>query len=483
MEVLDGYIRVSQVAGREGDRFHSPGQQRESIEGWAQAHGIKIGMWHEDLDRSGGTMDRPGMNEAMRRVEAGATGGLVVARLDRFARTVIGGLTTIQKLHERGARVVSVAESIDPATPMGRAMLGLLLIMGEWQRDQAEEHLAAAQLRAAGAGRFPGRAPYGYRRDADGHTVIDETTGPIRQRIYEERARDDGWRLIADRLSRDGIPTPNGRERWSATTVIDMVRSEASLGVFIGPRGMRVENAWEALIDRQLWDQANERRSTRDSTRRHHDRLLAGIARCANCRHVLSRAVNPGGFVSYACSTVGCRRRGSVGAHILDGYVTELVDARLARLALEAQTVDDDGEGDRLRAAGAAATIELEAWRDDTGLRQALGDHDWREGLLARARARDDIEADMADYRSRRQLVALADLPGDTVPALEEMPWALRRQVTEGLLHSVWMRPSAHRGLLATRHVADRLKIVWRDDRDHPELPMKSRAQLPALHW
>jgi DNA invertase Pin-like site-specific DNA recombinase len=154
---LDGYIRVSQVAGRKGDRFQSPGAQRSSIEGWAKAHGVKIAMIHEDLDRSGGTMDRPGMNEALRRIEAGASGGLVVARLDRFARTVIGGLTTIHDLHDRGARVVSVAENLDPATPMGRAMLGLLLIMAEWQRDQANEHLAAAQIRAAGASRRRGQ--------------------------------------------------------------------------------------------------------------------------------------------------------------------------------------------------------------------------------------------------------------------------------------------------------------------------------------
>src|SRR3954469_9557757 len=177
--VMDGYIRVSQVAGRSGDSFQSPTQQRESIEAWAKANGVRIGAWHEDLDKSGGTMDRPGMNAALGRIGEGKSSGLVVGRLDRFARTLIGGLTTIEELHNKGARVVSVAESIDPASPMGRAMLGLLLLMAQWQRDQAKDHIEAAMVRAVAAGRYPKRPSYGYRRDERGHTVVDEAAAAV----------------------------------------------------------------------------------------------------------------------------------------------------------------------------------------------------------------------------------------------------------------------------------------------------------------
>lgn len=83
---LDGCIRVSHVGGRTGDRFQSPATQRDAIEGWAKAHGVTIGMIHEDLDVSGGTMDRPGMNLALARVRDGVSGGVIVSRLDRFAR-------------------------------------------------------------------------------------------------------------------------------------------------------------------------------------------------------------------------------------------------------------------------------------------------------------------------------------------------------------------------------------------------------------
>ena len=57
--VLDGYIRVSQVNGRSGDRFISPQVQRDQIQGYARLHGHQLGVIFEELDQSGGRADRP----------------------------------------------------------------------------------------------------------------------------------------------------------------------------------------------------------------------------------------------------------------------------------------------------------------------------------------------------------------------------------------------------------------------------------------
>lgn len=485
---LDGYIRVSQVGGRGGDRFQSPEQQRDAIEAWAAANGVQVGLIHEDLDESGGTMDRPGMRAALERVERGETGGLVVARLDRFARTLIGGLTTIEQLQERDARVVSVAEAVDPATPMGRAMLGLLLIMAQWQRDQADESFGVAQARAASAGRFPGRPPYGYRRTEDGRTELDPDTAPVVRRIFEARASGRGWGGIAIDLTRDGIRTSTGGERWAYSTISGIVRSEAYLGVFKGPRGLRVEEAWPAIVDRDLWERANAIRGVRDTDRRYQDRLLAGIARCAGCRQVLRRTVNPEGYVSYGCRAPGCPARASMGAEVLDGHVARLIDERLARLRLRAQVAsDDDGEEQRLTTARDAAVRELEAWRDDLELRGVLGELDWREGMLARARARDDAETNLARHRAETGVAALSLLPDDVVPQLEQLPWAGRRRVVEALLHSVWVRRSEARGPRARQHVDLRTLVVWQDDPRPPDLPVRGsrrgRETTQPLSW
>src|SRR3954470_15291624 len=79
---LDAYVRVSSVRGRGGDSFISPAIQRERIAAWAAAHGHHIARVFEELDVSGGTVERPKLNVVMERIEAGETGGVVVFKLD-----------------------------------------------------------------------------------------------------------------------------------------------------------------------------------------------------------------------------------------------------------------------------------------------------------------------------------------------------------------------------------------------------------------
>lgn len=480
---MDGYVRVSVVGGRTGDRFQSPDAQREAIAGWAKLHGVTIGMWHEDLDQSGGTMDRPGIRAIRERVDKGQTGGIVCARLDRFARTLVGGLTVIRELHERGARVVSVSESIDPATPMGRAMLGLLLLMAEWHRDQADEHLAASQQRAASAGRFPGRPPYGYRKTAHGLVEVDPDAAAVVRRIFAARAARTGWREIARDLTRDGVPSPTEREQWARSTLYGIVKGEGPLGVFVGMRGLRVEDAWPAIVTRDTWEAANAVTGVRDNDRVHHDRLVAGIARCAACRHVLSRTVNPAGYVSYGCTRTGCVERASIGAVLLDAHVRKVWDQRFSVVSARPVTPDDEGEGARVVAARAAAQRELSDWVLDTEMRATLGDRDWRDGMNARARARDDAEMAVLEYETRAGVLALGSTPDARSAVLADLSWERQREAVRRGLHSVWLRRSPHRGPAARRRVADRVRVVWRDSRSLPVLPSPQGSVPGPLRW
>jgi DNA invertase Pin-like site-specific DNA recombinase len=65
--------------------FISPEVQRQRIQVWADANGVEILAWWEELDPSGGKRERPLFQKALSRCERGETGGIVVAKLDRFA--------------------------------------------------------------------------------------------------------------------------------------------------------------------------------------------------------------------------------------------------------------------------------------------------------------------------------------------------------------------------------------------------------------
>jgi DNA invertase Pin-like site-specific DNA recombinase len=100
--LIDGYVRVSQVSGRSGARFISPIVQREQIEGWAKLHGAVVGEVFEELDESGARADRPLLMRAIERVEANESDGIVVAKLDRFGRSLVDSLAGIERIRKAG---------------------------------------------------------------------------------------------------------------------------------------------------------------------------------------------------------------------------------------------------------------------------------------------------------------------------------------------------------------------------------------------
>lgn len=70
MGAYGGYIRVSVVGDRDGERFISPSLQRDRITGWAAAHGHDLADIREDLDVSGGSRKRPQLEALIGQIES-----------------------------------------------------------------------------------------------------------------------------------------------------------------------------------------------------------------------------------------------------------------------------------------------------------------------------------------------------------------------------------------------------------------------------
>jgi Recombinase/Resolvase, N terminal domain len=103
----DGYIRVSRVAGREGESFISPETQRQKIEVWAQLHGLEVVRWWEELDQSGAKRQRPMFQEALARYD------------DRRLVIVPDEAAVIREVFRRRANGASWTELADFLTESG----------------------------------------------------------------------------------------------------------------------------------------------------------------------------------------------------------------------------------------------------------------------------------------------------------------------------------------------------------------------------
>lgn len=135
-----GYVRVSTAVQVDG---YSLEQQKEKLR---EAGCEKI---FEDV-MSGAKKERPGMSSLLEAVREGDT--VVVVKLDRFGRSLANLLELMTDFDKRGVVFVSLSESIDTSTAIGRMMFNILGSIAEFERELIMERTQAgiAQARAAG---------------------------------------------------------------------------------------------------------------------------------------------------------------------------------------------------------------------------------------------------------------------------------------------------------------------------------------------
>ena len=156
-----GYIRVSGRGQLDGDGFP---RQREAIQRYADANGIRIVKWFEERAVCGATEweNRPAWSEMAQSLNGVRT--IIIERLDRLARELFIQEYILRDLKQRGVTLVSVAEQdldSDPGRVLFRQMMGAI---AQYDRTMVVLKLRAARKRMrASKGRCEGRKPYGTR--------------------------------------------------------------------------------------------------------------------------------------------------------------------------------------------------------------------------------------------------------------------------------------------------------------------------------
>lgn len=134
-------------------------------------------------------IERPGMKRLLDYAESGDT--VVVWRIDRLGRSLIDVLNTVNLLRDKGVKIQSLSDGIDPETTSGRLMLGMLATLAEYERELITERVNAGIAAARQIGTRFGRPPVDP-------TVIAEKLDIARDarakgRTAEEAARLVGW--------------------------------------------------------------------------------------------------------------------------------------------------------------------------------------------------------------------------------------------------------------------------------------------------
>lgn len=481
---VDGYVRVSRVGGREGASFISPEVQRSQIEQWCKLRGATLDQVHVDLDQSGASQERPGLTEALRRVETKAVDGIVVAKLDRFARSLTVALDAVHRIDQAGGTVVSVGEGIDPSTPAGKMLQRLLLVFAEWQLDQVRENWREARRRAVERGVHVASAtPTGYRRREDGTLEPHPKFGPAIAEVFRRRAAGASWADLGRFLDSQKVEGPYGQVNWRTRAVSNLIDNrvylgEARSGEFVNTR------AHEPIIDEVTWHLAQQAAGA--PTSRGEPALLAGILRCAGCRHLIKpdkMTVHGGERIRmYRCrgqhSTGTCGDRAASLGRVVEPWVETQVRERIRAMKHRVVAEEEGGDTTELQAADkdlAEARFALERFRENPRLIVLLGDTEYEAQL---GRHLEDVSAAEARITEARAKLSPAGLPVFELEALlDEMTVEEKRRVFRAMIDAVVLRSG--RDL----PIEDRALVFWRGELPDGWPRRGKRVPLASFAW
>ena len=259
------YTRKSSEDGLEQD-FNSLDAQREACEAYiaSQRHeGWELLPDHyDDGGISGGHLERPALQRLMEAVDAKQIDQIVVYKIDRLTRSLADFAKLVERLDQAEASFVSVTQSFNTATSMGRLTLNVLLSFAQFEREVTAERIrdkiAASKRKGLWMG---GNVPLGY--DPDGRTlrINARETETVRTiyRLYEdygtmnlvlEQACKFGLRSRARRMSDGSL---SGGKLMSRGQLHHILTNPIYAGR-IRHKGKVFQGQHPAIIDPERWD-------------------------------------------------------------------------------------------------------------------------------------------------------------------------------------------------------------------------------------
>ena len=293
------YVRVSTL--EQAQEGYSIGEQKERLIAYCKAHDWIIANIYVDGGYSGSNLNRPGIQKLMQETEEFDV--VLVYKLDRLSRSQRDTLYLIEEIFmPSGVDFVSMQECFDTSSPFGKAMIGLLAVFAQLEREQIKERTKMGRMARAKQGYYHGggHIPVGYEY-IDGKLVINPYEADQVRKIYEWYISGESINSITLKLQEAKYTTKYGEYKsWSSVRYI--LNNDTYLGkVHFGD--IVSENAHEPIITEDQFMTAKKMQKKRSSKYRNNfkaNNLLTGMMFCAKCgsRYYLRHC---GGYAYYAC--------------------------------------------------------------------------------------------------------------------------------------------------------------------------------------
>jgi DNA invertase Pin-like site-specific DNA recombinase len=222
----------------------------QRTEGW-----VLVRDRYDDGGFSGGTLDRPALKRLLADIEQGLVDVIVVYKIDRLSRSLMDFAKLVETMEAHGVTFVSITQSFNTTTSMGRLTLNILLSFAQFEREVIGERIrdkfAASRARGMWMG---GKVPLGYDVVAR-KLVVNEHEAPRVRRVFEIFAETGSGIETVARLRAEGATSKAGRS-LDKGDVYKLLNNRTYVGE-AAHKGQIYPGEHQGIVPRELWDRAH----------------------------------------------------------------------------------------------------------------------------------------------------------------------------------------------------------------------------------
>lgn len=282
------YVRVSTTSQLE--EGYSVEEQKAKLERYCDIKDWHIYKVYTDGGFSGSTTERPALEQLIKDAQSKLFDTVLVYKLDRLSRSQKDTLYLIEDIFlKNNIEFVSLLENFDTSTPFGRAVIGLLSVFAQLEREQIKERMQLGKLGRAKAGKSMmwAKTSYGYNYDKEtGSMTVNEYEALAVKEIYSSYLAGMSITKLRDKINEEYPKQP----AWSYRTIRGILANPVYCGLN-QYKGQTFQGTHKAIISLDDFEQTQRELAKRQQTAKELSNprpfqakyMLSGLTQCGYC--------------------------------------------------------------------------------------------------------------------------------------------------------------------------------------------------------
>jgi DNA invertase Pin-like site-specific DNA recombinase len=264
--------------------FNTLDAQRDSCEAYITSQRtvgwVGVADHYDDGGFTGANLERPALRRLLADIEAGLVDVIVVYKIDRLSRSLMDFAKLVEIFDRHEVTFVSVTQSFNTTTSMGRLTLNILLSFAQFEREVIGERIrdkfAASRARGMWMG---GRVPLGYDVQ-DRKLMVNEAEAATVRRVFAGFVEFGSGTKLNQALRAEGVTTKRGKP-INKGDIYKLLNNRTYVGE-VAHKGNVYPGEHQGIVPRDLWDQvrallAESPRARANKNRRQSPALLRGL--------------------------------------------------------------------------------------------------------------------------------------------------------------------------------------------------------------